>query len=96
MKKLIFVMVGAFGLMFVSCNSNPTSNSSEASIGNAPEVTSVEATSAIEEISEEVSKETVGHPAAVKPGKPEVKEDVDVTTPAKPTEEVNKPVGEKK
>lgn len=94
MKKLIFVMVAAFGLMFISCNSNPTSNSSEASVVNVSEVTSV--ASAIEEVSEEVSKETAGNPAAVKPGKPEAKEDVNVTTPAKPTEEANKPIGNKK
>lgn len=85
MKKLVFVMMAALSLMFVSCNTTPTSTktSSEGSgVYIEPEVTESIAT-------------PVG-PAVEKPSKPEVKEDVDVTTPAKPTTEANKPIGNKK
>jgi hypothetical protein len=82
MKKLVFVMVAAFSLMFVSCNTTPAETSSSFS-----DSTIVKVDSTATEVPEN---------AAVKPSKPEGKENVDVTTPAKPTEEANKPVGNKK
>lgn len=83
MKKLVFVMVAALSLMFVSCKTTPASTSSSSS-----EISTVVVDSTATEVSGTTSVE--------KPSKPEVKEDVDVTTPAKPTEEANKPVGNKK
>lgn len=88
MKKLIFVMVAAFGLMLVSCKTNPASTASEAAskVTSASEVISMESTSVVEEVSEESAASDI----KATPGKPEAKEGVDVTTPAKPTEEVKK------
>lgn len=82
MKKLVFVMMAALCLMFISCN--PTS--SKTSNGGSGDTVCVEP---------EVT-ESIAGPAVEKPTKPEVKEDVDVTTPAKPTAEANKPIGNKK
>lgn len=92
MKKLIFVMVAAFGLMFVSCKTTPNSGASSTSTSN---VTS-DSTLVVEESSVSDSSVVSDNPAVVKPGKPEVKNGVDVTTPAKPTEEANKSVEEVK
>ena len=83
MKKLVFVMVATLSLMFVSCKTTPASTNSGSSDSTIVEVdsTKLEAPATAE---------------VEKPSKPEVKEDVDVTTPAKPTEEANKPIGNKK
>jgi uncharacterized lipoprotein YajG len=84
MKKFSFVMVmvAALSLMFVSCKTTPASTS------NTSESVIEEVDSTVTEVSQSVEVE--------KPSKPEVKEDVDVTTPATPTEEANKPIGNKK
>ena len=83
MKKLVFVMMAALSLMFVSCKTTPAPTSSSSSESSTVVVDST-------------STEVSGSTAVEKPSKPEGKEDVDVTTPAKPTEEANKPVGDKK
>lgn len=87
MKKLVFVMMAVLSLMFVSCKTTPASTTSSSSDSTIVEVDSTAV---------EAATEAPATAEVEKPSKPEVKENVDVSTPAKPTEEANKPIGEKK
>lgn len=77
MKKLVFVMVAAFSLMFVSCNTASTSSSSDNTVV-------------------EVSGEASSTSKVENPSKLEVKENADVATPEKSTEDASKPDENKK
>lgn len=93
MKKLVFVMVAVLSLMFVSCKTTPASTSDSNLCDSLIE--EVDSTAKVDStVVEEATKPTAAE--VKKPSKPEVKEDVDVTTPAQPTEEANKPIGNKK
>lgn len=87
MKKLVFVMVAALSLMFVSCKTTPASTTSGSSDSTVVKIDSTAV---------EAATEAPASAEVEKPSKPEVKEDVDVSTPAKPIEEANKPVEEVK
>ena len=90
MKKLVFVMVAVFGLMLVSCNTTPASISDSNLCTEDSLIEEVDST-VVEDATKAITTAEVE-----KPSKPEIKEGVDVTTPAKPTEEANKPIGNKK
>lgn len=93
MKKLVFVMVAVLSLMFVSCKTTPASTSDSNLCDSL-----IEEVDSTAKVDSTVVEDATKTPAVEvkKPSKPEVKEGVDITTPAKPVEEINKPIENKK
>lgn len=92
MKKLVFVMVAVLNLMFVSCKTTPASTSDSNLCDSL-----IEEVDSTAKVDSTVVEDATKTPAVeVKKSSPEVKEGADVTTPAKPVEEANKPIGNKK